>query len=424
MTIQHALFTVDQSPRQLLDDLLEAQTERQVHDCLKRAELLDDINWRPYGGVENNGGAFLNQQASPRGALVEKIVNSIDAVLTAKAYERGDLPNSPPATMFAAAERYFGVRDGRLAEITSMERGQIARESVQVVVSGKRSPGKPTVTITDRGEGQTPELFPETFLSLAASNKFRLPFVQGKFNMGSTGAVPFCGKEHNYQLILSRRHPAAPGDGSRWGFTVVRRRRPTGDERLSQFQYLAPDGAIPTVVVDALPIWGTGDREFEEVPNGSLVRLYEYDLEEKTNAVFDFSRMLNRLLYRLPLPIQIVEHRDFKGHSLENIIPVLRPALLTIRPTLSRLGSRRRTRSLCKGLVKSVYRLSPSRRKAETGRWVRASESVIFTLNGQAHAFESRDFFRRSGLYSSVGFSYLAPSLLRRGRLCLRSQRR
>ena len=145
----------------LLDELLRAQTERDVHACLSRANLLDDSHWRPYGGLENNGGQFLNQQASPRGALVEKIVNSVDAVLTAKAYEHGDLPGSPPETMFEAAERYFNVRDGRLAEITALERGRIARQSVQVVVSGKRSPGKPTVTITDQGEGQVPETFPQ-----------------------------------------------------------------------------------------------------------------------------------------------------------------------------------------------------------------------------------------------------------------------
>ena len=145
MTTQISLFNVDQSARQLLEDLLEAQAENEVHACLDRAELLDDENWRPYGDIENNGGSFLNQQASPRGALVEKIVNSIDAMLTAKAYESGDLPDSPPKTMFEATERYFSIPSGRLAEITATERGQIARDSVQVVVSGKRSPGKPTV---------------------------------------------------------------------------------------------------------------------------------------------------------------------------------------------------------------------------------------------------------------------------------------
>lgn len=412
MTTQSRILPTGDSATRLLDELLRAQTERDVHACLSRASLLDDSHWCPYGGLENNGGQFLNQQASPRGALVEKIVNSVDAVLTAKAYEHGDLPGSPPETMFEAAERYFNVRDGRLAEITALERGRIARQSVQVVVSGKRSPGKPTVTITDQGEGQVPETFPKTFLSLAASNKFRLPFVQGKFNMGSTGAVPFCGKEHNYQLILSRRHPAAPGDSTLWGFTVVRRRRPTGDERLSQFQYLAPDGEILTIAADALPIWGADGGNYEDMRYGSLVRLYEFDLEEKTNAVLDFSRMLNRRLYRTPLPIQVVEQRaGFKGHSLENIISGLETRLDEDPASVVETGFPAKDELVVQGLGPVDVALIPFKEQADTGNWVRAAESVIFTVNGQAHAFEPRDFLRRTG-QSGVGFTYLAPSLL------------
>ena len=411
MTTQSRPLSTGDSTTRLLDELLRAQTERDVHACLSRANLLDDSHWRPYGGLENNGGQFLNQQASPRGALVEKIVNSVDAVLTAKAYEHGDLPGSPPETMFEAAERYFNVRDGRLAEITALERGRIARQSVQVVVSGKRSPGKPTVTITDQGEGQVPETFPKTFLSLAASNKFRLPFVQGKFNMGSTGAVPFCGKEHNYQLILSRRHPAAPGDSTLWGFTVVRRRRPTGDERLSQFQYLAPDGEILTIAADALPIWGADGGNYEDMRYGSLVRLYEFDLEEKTNAVLDFSRMLNRRLYRTPLPIQVVEQRDFKGHSLENIISGLETRLDEDPASVVETGFPAKDELVVQGLGPVDVALIPFKEQADTGNWVRAAESVIFTVNRQAHAFEHRDFLRRTG-QSGVGFTFLAPSLL------------
>ena len=155
----------------------------------------------------------------------------------ARAREHGDLPGSPPGTMFEAAERYFKVPAGRLAEVTPADRSRIAKNSLQVVFSGQRAPGHPTITITDRGEGQHPSDFPDTFLSLSAKNKFNIPFVQGKFNMGSTGAVPFCGHDHNYQLILSRRHHAGNGESRLWGFTIVRRRRPGADERLSEFQY-------------------------------------------------------------------------------------------------------------------------------------------------------------------------------------------
>ena len=168
--------------RTLLGCLLQAETEAAVHGVLGEAGLLDDRLWLPYGRVPNNSGSFLNQQASARGALVEKVVNSIDAMLMAKAHEHGDLTGegSTPVSMRDASERYFGIRGGKLAEITAGERRAIARGAVQIVFSGNQArDGRPTITITDRGEGQAPRSFPDTFLSLSASNKMRIPFVQG-----------------------------------------------------------------------------------------------------------------------------------------------------------------------------------------------------------------------------------------------------
>ena len=253
-------LVTEDAVRDLLDALLSAQTEDDVHSCLDRAGVLDDAYWLPYGGQSNNSGTFLNQQADARGALIEKIVNSIDAVLTRHAYEKGDFESGNlPESMFEAAERYFNVRDGKLHNITRAERSRLAAQSVQVVFTGDRR--RPTITVVDQGEGQTPRRFPETFLSLSADNKRKIPFVQGKFNMGSAGAVPFCGTEHHYQLILSRRYPAATEADGRWGFTVVRRRRPEADEKTSIFQYLAPDGEVLSLHVECIaPLGARIDR--------------------------------------------------------------------------------------------------------------------------------------------------------------------
>ncbi len=407
------LRSLEVQTRDIIDSLLDAQTEQDVHRCLNHAGLLDDSSWLPYGGVPNNSGSFLNQQASARGALVEKVVNSIDAILMARAYANGDLPDGPvPQSMLEASHRYFNIREGRLAEITVGERRDIARKTVQVVFSGNRATeGRPTITITDQGEGQTPGSFPDTFLSLSASNKMRIPFVQGKFNMGSTGAVPFCGTEHNYQLILSRRHPSAPGSNEHWGFTVVRRRSPKADERASQFEYLAPGGEIPEFDADTLPIWISGDGSSTDIEHGTLVRLYEYDIIERTAANFDFSRMLNRRLYRLPLPIQIVETRSFRRASNEEIVPGLATRLDedTSNDVEAGFPAFERIRVANVGWVR--VNLVPFREDINTDHWVTASESVIFTVNGQAHAFERRDFFRRGGA-TGVDYRYLAQNLL------------
>lgn len=407
------LPTLGGDPRKLLDILLEAQTERQVHECLLGAGLLNDACWLPYGGVPNNSGSFLNQQASARGALVEKVVNSIDAVLMARAYECGDLPDgSVPHSMLEASERYFNIRAGRLAEITSGERRTIARDSVQVVFSGNRAhEGRPTITIADRGEGQTPGRFPDTFLSLSQNNKMSIPFVQGKFNMGSTGAVSFCGTEHNYQMILSRRHPSAPGSSEHWGFTVVRRRNPKSDERAPLFEYLAPGGSVPEFGADALPLWMNSDGDASDLGYGSLVRLYEYDITERTAANFDFSRMLNRRLYRLPLPIQVVDTRSFSRWTNEEIVPGLATRLDEDTSSEVETGFPAFERIKVANVGWVGVTLVPFREDVNADHWVTASESVIFTVNGQAHAFERRDFLRRGG-GSGVDYRYLAQNLL------------
>ena len=54
---------------------------------------------------------------------------------------------------------------------------------------------------------------PDTFLSLDKSNKLRIPFVQGKFNMGGTGVFEFCGP-NGLQLIVTRRNPRSSAASS------------------------------------------------------------------------------------------------------------------------------------------------------------------------------------------------------------------
>ncbi len=93
---------------------------------------------------------------------------------------------------------------------------------------------------------------PRTILSLHKGNKGSIPFVQGKFNMGGSGVLEFCGIDYNVELILSRKvnprllpqNPSA--DDSKWSFTIIRRENPgPNSPRASRFTFLAP-GAVET----------------------------------------------------------------------------------------------------------------------------------------------------------------------------------
>jgi len=98
------------------------------------------------------------------------------------------------------------------------------------------------LSIIDTGEGQGPEWFEETFLRLNGKYKTGIPFVQGKFSMGGTGVLPYCGKLA-FQLVVSKRHPAMlrEGESTDWGWTITRR-NPPAEYRPSVYEYLVLDG--------------------------------------------------------------------------------------------------------------------------------------------------------------------------------------
>ena len=53
----------------------------------KYSEIFKSENWYPLGGKETNFAVIENQQSAPIAALIEKITNSIDAILMRKCFE-------------------------------------------------------------------------------------------------------------------------------------------------------------------------------------------------------------------------------------------------------------------------------------------------------------------------------------------------
>jgi len=87
------------TPKELCFELIKAQSEDEVAKIIDASEVLrDEKNWAPYGNYENNVGTFLNQQSHPVAALTAKIINSIDAVLTAECKKQNIDPESAGTT--------------------------------------------------------------------------------------------------------------------------------------------------------------------------------------------------------------------------------------------------------------------------------------------------------------------------------------
>lgn len=370
--------------------------------------------WRNYGDIENNFATIGNQQSRPESAIVEKIINSVDAMLMAECLRRGIDPEggSAPPTIRDALIDYFNIHDGKLSNVPPIRRGKLA-ESICLVATGAKA--NPCYAIIDKGEGQTSERMPDTLLSIDKSNKLRILFVQGKFNMGGTGVLQFCGK-HNLQLIVSKRRPEIAkfeddNFAHKWGFTVVRREDPSDGAKNSTYRYLAPFGRILSFGSDGLPLL---PREYPnpygaELKWGTFIKLYEYQMTGlKTNILFDLYNRLSLLMPSIALPVRFYERRKgYSGHTMETTLSGLAVRLDEDRRDNLEPGFADPPSATLQVQNRSMKASIFAFKKGQADNYVR-DEGIIFTINGQTHAHLPRSFFSRK----AVGMSYLADSLL------------
>jgi len=279
--------------KDLCMQLMHADSEKQVIDLLQQAGYWDDPEcWRYYGDKPENWATVGNQQSRAEQALIEKAMNSIDTKLIAAA-RIGGVPltgSEAPQSVMDARNLFFSE------ELKDLDK--LAR-SITIAATGKKT--RPSITIADDGEGQTPSGMPGTILSLLKGNKNSVPFVQGKFNMGGSGVLEFCGVDHNVELVISRRNPAllpanSTAEDQQWAFTVIRREDPSpASPRASRFTYLAPgdkgpDGhrALLSFKAHTFPIFPERNKPYlREAAWGTLFKLYEYAVRSTTNMMLE-----------------------------------------------------------------------------------------------------------------------------------------
>lgn len=418
--------------------LMHADSAEEVKQTLINLNFWNETKyWRPFGDKENNAGVVGNQQGEAVAALVEKLINSIDARLMNLAAMKNLSPESPdcPQTMRQAIAQLiegkrapFGERDGN---ILYWDKSQIRKEAENICLfaTGNRSTeGNPCLTISDSGEGQTPSDFKNTLLSISEGNKLRIPFVQGKYNQGGTGTFQFCRGENKeqLQLVISRRNPAllpsnASATDTHWGFTIVRRVTRLG-MRNPMFEYLAPlDGEILTFQASDWPIFPSDDKDKpvaygKSAPYGTLIKLYEYDCSAaKTNVMFgkkSLQRMIEEALPAAALPIQIAECRaDFRGRDRWSFVSEIRGAINQI----NELDAEGRLKQLetdlpISGVLSVLNSLVPIQVfvfKEDPVSKPYNPKGIFLTINGQTHASYEPAFFTRK----SLKLSYIKDSL-------------
>ena len=286
----------------LFEELFFAPTEDKVREIIDRhPEIFRDEHWCPLGGDEKLFGIVRGQKSNPIAAIVEKVTNSIDALLMKKCHRSGIDPKAPdaPRNMEEALQKFYA--DHKTWDLQSARRKQA--EEIQIVADGP--PRNTSVIIYDNGEGQHPEDFEDTFLSLVRGNKIDIHFVQGRYNMGGSGALVFCGKE-GYQFIGSKRFD----NSGQFGFTIVRRRKIGNSKdakRFSYFEYFKPDGHVPSFDSADMDL-KLFERKFK---TGTIIKMYSYQFPPGyAGFAQDLNQSLNEFLFEPALPILTVDKKE------------------------------------------------------------------------------------------------------------------
>lgn len=383
-------------------DLYKAPVEKKVYEVLDRSGLLQAPKyWRPFGQNESNFGVVENQQASPIPALIEKITNGIDAILMRACIEQGIDPRSTkaPRSIDEALQEFFPNQKNW--DLNKERRVQA--EKLQILADGPRM--ETSLTIYDDGEGQKPENFESTFLSLLRGNKNDIHFVQGKYNMGGTGAVVFCGKRR-FQLIASKRFD---DDRNRFGFTLIRRHHLTAEEETRKkstwYEYLVVDGQIPFFTCDELDL-GLYNRKFK---TGTVIKLYSYDLPSGSRSVIsrDLNQSINEYLFQPALPVFTIDtpERYADDRNLERELYGLKRRLeeednryvdqfFSEDVVDKEIGH---TKVTCYVFTSRADQKSVKETRDTIQReFFKNNMSIIFSVNGQVHGHFTSEFITRS----------------------------
>ena len=365
----------------------------------------ENCSWKPYGGRENNAGQVEGQMKSSSNALVEKLTNSIDALLMRRCFEvEGMAPDSKdpklPKSLSEAITKYFGSEEN-----INKKRSEWAKQNLVVLAQGDKK--RPTLTVIDRGEGQSAEKIQDTIVHLSGSIKSNVDFVFGKYHQGGSAAIRFCGsKAQCYQLVLSRRAQtiAENGISNGYGWTLVRRNY---KNRLAYYEYCTDKNGSTFSFLDETPISFEGlDIKFVD---GCLIRLYDYYLENPSNITYGRNSLafdIDQKLQKSPLPIFLSDQRGWRGDTKYTIAGLLRRIEdnkdivsddIMLPAGLGEIGTRNIRCIRLKHIIdaKGVESYKQQR------------EKIFYVENGLALGYENESFLR-----SDCQLPALAPYLL------------
>lgn len=364
--------------RRLLQDIHSEQAVAElVH---KEFNQHPEFDWVPLGQQTNNYSIVENQQEEATAALTELITNSIDAVILKNYFQRygDDYTGNEFDDMYEAADAL------------------VDKEQCDISIKAQGDKNGPfSLTIADNGTGQPQDKFESTFLNVLNPGEIKQEynFLQGKYGMGSTGSLPFCG-DRGFKLIISASY-RNPGE---WGWSLIRKNR-----QKTRYEYLTVNGEVPTF-----------HGEIDGRKYGSLVKCYNYDTEIKSQINKRFRRRLERYIVESPLPIWLIEKRysgDFGPVSTHGLLPRLKNNQEFIED-IDRINHSF-SNSIIGNRMVQIYLLKSNDKLEQEGlsehsksNFVKGKkhrkQAVLFTVNGQTHGDQGETFIKRRCSFNRV----------------------
>jgi len=368
--------------KELANSLLQ-----EIHTEQKVAELVHEefaehpnVDWVPLGQQTNNYSIVENQQEEAMAALTELLTNSVDAVILKNYFQR-------------YGDSYSGDEFDDMYEAAD---ALVNNEGCEISLKAQGEQNGPfSLTVIDNGTGQPRERFAHTFLNVLTPGEIKqeYDFLQGKYGMGSTGSLPFCG-DRGFKLVVSASYEN-PGE---WSWSLIRKNRDK-----TRYEYL--------IVNNSVPIF---DGKINGQEYGSFVKCYNYQTETKSEINQYFRRRLERYIVESPLPIRLIDTRYGDGfgdvhtrgllprlnenreyiqdvdqidHSFDN--PILGDRM--IRIYLLKADDVLEEEDLS-GYTKSNFVTGRKHRK----------QAVLFTVNGQTHGDQGETFIKRRCSFNRV----------------------
>ncbi len=385
------------SPETTLEELRSITTADDAEDYIRKAKREQSLVWKRVGGMNNTG--TIESGSGPKNALGERETNGIDAIIERKALDvYGDIDSARealPDTPRKAVIELFDLPDAGLSEAEQSKIATMA-ERLRVVVHESNEEERDTIVLRDKGIGQHPKDFADTFVSLHGDNKNTKPFLIGRFGQGGSNAY----RPARYTIIISRSHNGGP-----IGWTIVRRNKnhelENGDITTA-YEYLAlPTDGVPRFDAPAAPDF-----------TGTEVRLVEYRTKGFSGSTESRLKRTNvagltgHLMFGSVYPIRVEDERE--GSRSHTTVKGNRTLLNDSKYVDEVEGER--TQGVLEvpteyggDLTVRYWVVDPSQSGSDdskrdiVNRFVDPTNPMVFTLSGQIHHEETKRTLENTG---------------------------